>query len=1006
MANDHHIIQWNCRGLRDKRHEIDLLIAKFAPAVICLQETLLTPNINPTFRNYQCYYESKVNGTHGVGILVKDSIPQSRVHIPSFLEFIAINVTIQGKTFVISNHYISPRQVSSQPDLSRFHLEFNKIINNFKFPYLLCGDFNGHNNIWSHKEDSQGKMVEAVMHSHNLLLLNTTEKTRSDARSSSLLDLTLVHPLIYLEFSCTVLSDRYLSDHHPVVITMANDLSEVDKVPKWNFKKANWGAFHQQCLDTITYDLFDNEVDKMSVFSTELLNIAVDNIPQSSPFHKKKSKPWFDAECQAAKRARNNADRINRRYPNLRNAMRAKLMQAKARRIFRKKKRESWRNYVSSINSKTPSNKVWNMIRKINGKNVPNHLHHLKDPNGNLITNKEDIANRIAQTFENNSSSDSYSEKFQNIKQKQERTKLDFHTNDHNLRYNKKFKLRDLKRALRKAKDSAPGIDQIHYQILKHLPDETLRLLLSLINDTWSSQTFPESWRVALLLPIPKPGKNHYDPINYRPIALTSCICKTVERMVNERLIWYLERHNLLSKFQAGFRAHKSTLDQLIRMESYIRDALANNDHLVAVFFDLQKAYDTTWKYGILKDLHTMGLRGNLPVFIDNFLCDRSFMVVFGAVLSNTYVQEEGVPQGAILSTTLFNVKLNNIVKVLCPDVKCSLYVDDFVIIFRSSTVQLIERRLQTNINKILDWTLQNGFTISSNKTVAMHFCLRRKCFNPTLKLGNVPIEFVEEHKFLGLIWDNKLNFRAHIDYLKKKCIKALDLLKVVSHTVWGSDTKTLIKLYKSLVLSKLDYGAIVYMSASNVYLKKLDVVHNQGLRLCLGAFKSSPVESLYAEAFELPLEERRYEAAIKYALKVKANPDNAAYPSIFNPQFRHLFQDESVTDPFGIFVEKQLEEASIDIDKILPNKIPVIPVWDSKPIHVSFALSEYDKSSTSPEIFQAKFCEIVSTYYKDYFRIYTDGSKFEEKASSAIHAVDLSQGFRIADDSIFSQQN
>ena len=89
------------------------------------------------------------------------------------------------------------------------------------------------------------------------------------------------------------------------------------------------------------------------------------------------------------------------------------------------------------------------------------------------------------------------------------------------------------------------------------------------------------------------------------------------------------------------------------------------NQHLVAVFFDLQKAYATTWKHGILKDLHNMGLHGNLPIFIGNFLSDRTFQVHLGTILSDKiFHQEEGVPQGAILSTTLFNVKINNIVKL------------------------------------------------------------------------------------------------------------------------------------------------------------------------------------------------------------------------------------------------------------------------------------------------------------------------------------------------------
>ena len=128
-----------------------------------------------------------------------------------------------------------------------------------------------------------------------------------------------------------------------------------------------------------------------------------------------------------------------------------------------------------------------------------------------------------------------------------------------------------------------------------------------------------------------------------------------------------------MAKQQCGYRANRSTVDHLIRLDTFILDAFIRNQHLVAIFFDVQKAYDTTWEHGIQQDLHDMGLRGNLLIFIDNFLTDRTFQIHLGTILSDVFHQEEGVPQGAILSTTLFNVKINDIVKQVDPGVECSL---------------------------------------------------------------------------------------------------------------------------------------------------------------------------------------------------------------------------------------------------------------------------------------------------------------------------------------------
>ena len=294
-------------------------------------------------------------------------------------------------------------------------------------------------------------------------------------------------------------------------------------------------------------------------------------------------------------------------------------------------------------------------IRKLSGESKSPSFTHLNTKRGTKATSKEEIANTLGETFLDNSSSRNYSEKFQNIKKQEEMIKLNF-TSSNTEEYNSLFNITELKDAIAVSKDTATGPDDIHYQMLKHLPETALDTLLHIFNSIWTTGGFPESWRLATIIPIPKPGKDHAEPTNYRPIALTSCLCNTLERMLNKRLVWYLESNNLITKFQSGFRAESSTNDNLVRLETFIRDSFIKREHVVAVFFDLEKAYDTTWRYGILKDLHNFGMKGRIPNFIKSFLEDRTIQVRVGSTLSDLYDQEQGVPQGAILSSTLFNV--------------------------------------------------------------------------------------------------------------------------------------------------------------------------------------------------------------------------------------------------------------------------------------------------------------------------------------------------------------
>ena len=313
----------------------------------------------------------------------------------------------------------------------------------------------------------------------------------------------------------------------------------------------------------------------------------------------------------------------------------------------------------------------------------------------------------------------------------------------------------------------------------------------------------------------------------------------------------------------------------------------------------------------------------------------------------------------------------------LDPKTDGSLYVDDFCMCYRSKSMRTIERHLQQCINRIEDWALHNGFKFSKSKTQCVHFCQLRKVHDdPELYLYGSLIPVVEDFKFLGIIFDRKLSFIPHIKYLKAKCLKALNLLKVLSHTNWGADRTVLLQLYRSLIRSKLDYGSIVYGSARKSYLMMLDTVHHQGLRIALGAFRTSPVESLYVEAEEPSLYLRREKLALQYAIRLAANPSNPTFKVTFAP---HISQDlidlydskPNAIRSFGLRIAPLLTSANIDKEQIETHSVSEIPSWCIRKPIIDLSLHSEKKSESNPHLLKQNFHELQS-YYSDHEHIYT----------------------------------
>ena len=287
-----------------------------------------------------------------------------------------------------------------------------------------------------------------------------------------------------------------------------------------------------------------------------------------------------------------------------------------------------------------------------------------------------------------------------------------------------------------------------------------------------------------------------------------------------------------------------------------------------------------------------------------------------------------------------------------------SLFVYDFSITCYSRNMASKERQLQLCLNKIKIWADENGFKFSKTKTVCMHFCNKRKLHpDPTLTIYNSQSSVVLESKFLGVIFDSKLNFKAHIDYIHQKCEKAMNLLKVVAKMDWGADRSVLMRLYRSFVHSRLEDGCAVFSSARKSYLKKLEPIQNQGLRICLGAFRTFPMQGLYVEAKEPPLYLRFDKLYVQYALKLRSDPDYPAYDVVFNPQFCDLYDKKSsAIRYFGHRVEEDLSAVCPQLDLIQTVSLPDDPPWKVQKPHIDLYLTHQKKHLGDDCLFQSLF--------------------------------------------------
>lgn len=354
------------------------------------------------------------------------------------------------------------------------------------------------------------------------------------------------------------------------------------------------------------------------------------------------------------------------------------------------------------------------------------------------------------------------------------------------------------------------------------------------------------------MFPILKRG-DPTDPNNYRPISITSVLSKVMESVIAKQLLSHLERHKLLDDRQYGFRSRRSTGDLLAYVSHVWSSAINNHGESHLVSLDISKAFDRVWHDGLLAKLPMYGFPPCFTSWIDSFLRERSIVVRIDGDQSRAYQVNSGVPQGSVLSPTLFLLFINDLltstsnpIHAFADDatLHCSLSYPSFRVAKSSITQDrsVMCASLNSDLELITAWGSRNRVVFNASKTSNLSISLKHDSYSPPLFFDSTDLRSTSSSVLLGLSFSSSLNWSPHVQLLASRACRKIGFL--FRSRRYFTPTQLLL-LYKAQIRPTLEYCSHVWGGASSTSLSLLDRVQRKAIRLIADPDLTSNLQSL-----------------------------------------------------------------------------------------------------------------------------------------------------------------
>ena len=675
---------------------------------------------------------------------------------------------------------------------------------------LIAGlDANAHSPLWgSPSANPRGLAVEDLLYANGLSLLNTGNKPTFETQAgSSIIDLTVVSPALASRVTrWRVHEEMHLSDHHMIScsVELAPQRLPVRKGRK--LKRVNWTHF-KNIVETefATYEeplLWSAEtIEASTTFLQKSIITALDKEAPLVTFRPKEQDfTWWNSDLSALKKAAQHAHRAARKAPKtpekwafFHSSLRQfKYANAKAR-------KQSWRSFTSEAQSMPLAAKLNRIMRN----QTYRQLGALQRPDGSFTdSTTESYKVLMSEHFPGAVAVDGRVDPVDPIPMPARGPHPELVDQPE---WIDERRLREALVSFGNIK--APGPDGIKPIVLKHLPEVAEKALARIYAAMIQLHYTPALWRKSEIVFIPKPGKSDYsNPRAYRPIALMSFFFKALERLVQWRMD---DTASPYHRNQHAFRTGHCTEHALSQMTDTIERGLFKGWVVLAVYLDIQGAFDTLSSPAIARGMRNHGVEPDLTSWFTQYLQHRVCSV---KGLPQPFLVQQGTGQGGVLSSSVWNFTMDSFLKEFdTGQVKAIGYADDGALIVVCQRLHTARKLMNQALRKAYFWAFRNGLTFSAAKTTAVIYSEYESQLDRPLKLGNAIVEVKDEVTYLGVLFDYRLSWTPHILRKVQAAKKHLMLLRQVVGPTWGPPPHIAKWLYTAVVRPALTYGALVW---------------------------------------------------------------------------------------------------------------------------------------------------------------------------------------------------